>query len=389
MLFPLGDGFEYSFLNNVKQEGYILKVDISKSGSIKKSSDGQVYVRRGAQNLPYTDEKDVKRLERNKGITSFEIETINADIDTITNSLSVYEFMYEVIPHSEPESWLRKQQLIRNNKPVVAGIILYSDEPQSILAKRCGLKVYRYKTSDDEGTRAALDFDPISIDGNAYIQIQNALQKTVNVIQSVRVSTAAGLEYVTYPETALHEIITNAVLHRDYSISDDIHIRIFDNRVEVISPGTLPAHITTENILSERFARNGIIVRLINKFPNPPNKDVGEGLNTAFTAMREMKLKPPLILQEGNYVKVSLKHEKLATPQELILDFLKSNYSINNKIAREICYIGSENQMKRVLQLMVKKNLIELIPGTTRYNAAYRMPQSTNNNLSVLPLFGS
>jgi len=46
----------------------------------------------------------------------------------------------------------------------------------------------------------------------------------------------------------------------------------------------LPAHITPKNILKERFARNGNLVRVINKFPDPPNKDVGEGLNTAFEA---------------------------------------------------------------------------------------------------------
>jgi ATP-dependent DNA helicase RecG len=374
-LFPLGDGFEYSFLSNHKQRGYLLKVDIAKSNSIKKASDGLIYVRRGPQNLPYSNEDDIKRLQRNKGIISFESEVINAEAEIISDSDAIYGFMSEVIPHSEPIVWLKKQQLIRGDKPIVAGVILYADEPQAILAKRSGLKLYRYKTSESEGTRATLDFNPISIDGNAYTQIEEAVKQTVNIIQSVRVSTSAGLEYVTYPETALHEIITNAVLHRDYSISDDIHIRVFDNRVEVVSPGTLPAHITPDNILDERFARNGVIVRLINKFPNPPNKDVGEGLNTAFSAMREMQLKPPVITQEGNYVKVSLRHEKLATPQELILEFLKTHPSISNKVARDICYIGSENQMKRVLQHMVKNDLIELIPGTTRYNAAYRMPQ--------------
>jgi ATP-dependent DNA helicase RecG len=134
--------------------------------------------------------------------------------------------------------------------------------------------------------------------------------------------------------TALHEIITNAVLHRDYSAADDIHIRIFDNRVEAISPGTLPAHITPENILNERFARNGVIVRLINKFPNSPNKDVGEDLNNAFQAMREIQLKPPIVTQIGGYVKVILRHEPLATPEELILEFLQSHEQITNKEGR-------------------------------------------------------
>tara|TARA_R110002073_G_scaffold11648_6_gene52787 strand:- start:4191 stop:4448 length:258 start_codon:yes stop_codon:yes gene_type:complete len=84
--------------------------------------------------------------------------------------------------------------------------------------------------------------------------------------------TEDGLVDVEYPEETLHEIITNAVIHRDYSIPDDVHIRIYDNRVEVENPSVLPGHITVENILGERFSRNGNIVRIINKFPNPSPK---------------------------------------------------------------------------------------------------------------------
>src|SRR5262249_9408175 len=149
---------------------------------------------------------------------------------------------------------------------------------------RSGIKIYRYQTSDEQGTRETLHGDPVSIEGSLYDQVHRAVRTTADTIESVRVNTPNGLESVRYPITALHEVITNAVLHRDYSIADDIHIRVFDNRVEVISPGTLPGHVTPENILEERFARNGILVRLINKFPDPPNKDVGEGLNTAFEA---------------------------------------------------------------------------------------------------------
>jgi ATP-dependent DNA helicase RecG len=114
-------------------------------------------------------------------------------------------------------------------------------------------------------------------------------------------------------------------------------------------------------------------VRLINKFPDPPNKDVGEGLNTAFLAMREMKLKPPVIEQMGRSVRVVLRHEPLATPEEMILGYLQVNDSITNRIGRDLCFIGSENKMKGVLQCLVKKNLIELVPGTTRYTAAYKL----------------
>lgn len=318
-------------------------------------------------------EEALTRLKRNKGIASFEIEPVPVDKSLITNSDPIIKFMLEVVPTAEPEPWLKKQQVIIEEKPTVAGILLFAEEPQAAIPKRCGLKIYRYKTKDDEGSRETLDFDPISIEGCAYDQIKSTVQKATEIIESVRINTPDGLATVSYPSTALHEVITNAVLHRDYSIADDIHIRIFDNRVEVMSPGTLPAHITPENILSERFSRNGTIVRLINKFPNPPNKDVGEGLNTAFNAMREMKLKPPIVSQDGGYVKVILKHESLATPEELILDFLKSHDQIRNKEAREICFIGSENKMKRIIQTMIANGLLELVPGTTRYTAAYRL----------------
>ncbi len=352
--------------------GLILKVEVPKSREIKKASDGKVYVRRGAQNLPIDTQERLDILRRDKGISSFETETVNCDPSTITNSEVIIEFMLDVVPTSEPEPWLRKQQVLIENKPTVAGIVLFADEPQALLPKRCGIKVYRYKSMDDEGTRDTLDFDPISIEGCAYDQIHQAVDKVTEIIESVRIRTAEGLVSVTYPVEAIHEIITNAVLHRDYAIADDIHIKIFDNRVEILSPGNLPGHITPANILDERFARNGVIVRLINKFPNPPNKDVGEGLNTAFQAMRKMKLKDPVIVQEGGYVKVILKHETLASPEEMILKYLEIHDQIVNRQAREICFIGSENKMKTILQRMVKQGLIERVPGTTRYNAAYR-----------------
>lgn len=62
----------------------------------------------------------------------------------------------------------------------------------------------------------------------------------------------------------------------------------------------------------------------------------------------------------------------MATPEELILEYLEENEQITNRIARDLCFIGSENKMKLILQRLVRNDLIELVPGTTRYSAAYR-----------------
>lgn len=371
-LFPLGQDFTYSFLTCPKQTGYLLHIEIHKTTDIKYSSDGKIYLRRGAQSLLQDASEEIERLKLNKGLTSFEIQTVDADVLSITNSTTIIEFLLDVISMAEPEAWLKKQQLIKGGKPTVAGILLFSEEPQAILPKRCSIKIYRYLTKNIAGSRETLAFDPITIEGCLYQQIKDAVSKTIEIIEGLTILGPLGFEKAKYPRETLHEIITNAVIHRDYSIADDIHIRIFENRIEVESPGRLPAHITVTNILSERFARNGAIVRIINKFPDPPNKDVGEGLNTAFEAMRKLRLKDPLIEQKENAVIVLIRHEPFASPEELVMEYLSKNPQINNSKGREISFISSENVMKRVFERLIDQDLIERIPGLKGKAIAYR-----------------
>ena len=286
---PLAGHYAATFMSCPGFSGYVLHVEIPKSRDILKASDGHPYVRKGAQKLRVDTPDALHRLRLDKGIISFEDDVVKIALPGVTNSVAIINFMLSVIPTGDPEAWLCKQQLIVDDRPTVAGVMLFHDEPQSVLPKRTGVKIYRYKTRDDEGTREQLASDPITIEGCAYDLIYEAVGKTKDIVQGIRKLTDKGLEGVLYPDETLHEIITNAVLHRDYSIPSDIHIRIYDNRVEVQSPGTLPGHVTTQNILDEQAARNPRLVRLINKFPNAPNKDVGEGLNTAFAAMKALR----------------------------------------------------------------------------------------------------
>jgi ATP-dependent DNA helicase RecG len=372
-LFPLGADFTYNFLKIQGQIGIVLQISILKTKQIVKASDGIPYIRRGAQSLPIDTDEKLKRLQLDKGISSFESNTLNVPVEFVSDSLVIYEFMIEVIPTTEPIPWLKKQLLISNNLPTVASILLFADNPQAALPKQSGIKIYRYTTKDSEGTRETLAFTPISIEGCAYKQIYDAVAKVTELIQAIKIYTEDGAEgNMQYPNETLHEIITNSVLHRDYSLASDIHIRIFDNRIEIESPGKLPGHVTTGNILKEQFARNGSLVRLINKFPNPPNQDVGEGLNTAFDAMKKLKLKEPLIIELENSVLVSIRHESLASPEEVIMNYLSINETINNRTARGLSNVGSENTMKQIFYSLRDKGLIEQTPGTQGRGTTWR-----------------
>lgn len=369
---PLADFIITSFLECPDEPGLVLKIELLRNGSITKATDGIPYIRKGAQKLPVDTDEGLERLRLDKGIASYEDYKVQAPIATIENSTVVLDFLMGVVPTAEPDPWLRKQLLIVDQNPTVAGAILFAEEPQALLPKRTAIKIYRYKTTDPVPTRDHLVFDPITIEGWAYKLVYAAVAKTQEIVEELKRLGTVGLMEVNYPPETLHEIITNAVLHRDYSIAADIQIRIFDNRIEVESPGRLAGHVTTDNILHTQYARNQRVVRLINKFPNPPNKDVGEGLNTAFDAMRKLRLRDPVITEGPASVIVTIPHQKLASPEDIVMEYLNTHEEIANREARTMCGVGSENSMKRIFKRLESRKLIEQVPDRSRFKAAWR-----------------
>lgn len=368
--FPPGEVFSYSFLRCAEFNGLVLRVEILKNPSVWEDTARSVYLRRGAQNLRLHDREDIRRLEYNKGSISFEDSKLDVGDEFLLGSETLGRFLESVVPTADPPTWVRKQRLVIDGNSIVAGAILFSDEPQVILPK-AAIKLYRYQTSG-QPSREALEGQPETIEGSAYEQIKKAVARVVEIVERIPVMRESGFESIRYPDTAIHEVITNAVIHRDYSVNDDVHIRIFDNRIEIFSPGRLPGHVTIQNILDERYARNQKVVRLLNKFPDPPNKDVGEGLNAAFEAMRELQLKEPEIEEAEAGVLVALRHEKLAKPEQAIAEYLRHHEEINNTTARGITFIGSENAVKRIFQKMVGAGIIERIPDRPQAKTAYR-----------------
>lgn len=363
----------YSTIEAVKHDnetGLLILFSVRRSPGVRTTPGGDAYVRRGAASVLVTGEP-LEELRRSKGVVSYENQGLVYQLDQITNSEKTIEFCLEVIPSTEPVDFLRKQGLITaEDRPTVAATALFHEEPQVHLPKS-GVKVYRYKTSD-QAERKYLDGVPETIEGPLYDQITKTVARTREIIDAIPILTDVGMQAVQYPPETLHEILTNALLHRDYAINDDVHVRVFDNRVEVESPGRLPAHITPQNILDERFARNPVIVRLINRFPNPPNMDVGEGLNTAFRAMEDLRLQSPEISERGDRVIVIIRHANLASPEQGILDYVKQHGQINNSAARTATGIEQERTIRRYFEQLVATG--ELVREGEARGTYYRLP---------------
>lgn len=361
-----------SFLSSDELPGLVLHVIVKKTQAIVKATNGFPYARRNAQSLKIDTVEGIRRLELEKGVTSYEDTTLQIPIDAVCNTVTMIEFALSEVPHSEPEAWLKSQFLVLEELPTVASVLLFADEPQAILPKRCAIKIFRYTTNEDGVDRDRLAFDPLTIEGSICDLVPKAVSQTKDLVEGIKRMGTDGLEDISYPDETLHEIITNAILHRDYSIATDVQIRIYDDRIEVHSPGRLSGHVTIANLLDEQFARNGKLVRMANKFPNAPNKDVGEGLNTAFEAMKKIRLREPEITETENGVIVFIRHQRLASPAQIIMEFLDTHDEITNVIGREITGLRRDVQVKDQFVILRKRKLIEQVPGKKGRASSWR-----------------
>lgn len=130
------------------------------------------------------------------------------------------------------------------------------------------------------------------------------IEKTVLVIKLNlgKPSTIKGLkriEHIKLPEEVSREAITNAVAHRNYSISGaQIRVFMFDDRIEVRSPGKLPNTVTIEK-MKEGYsvARNPFIVKYLQNFRYIDN--IGSGIPMILKKMETLGAPEPLLKEDG------------------------------------------------------------------------------------------
>lgn len=362
------------FLKSPLSPSYVLHIQVDKSQSVHQTSDGTVYERKGAQSLPIKDAERITALGFAKGASSYEdMQVDTADAEDVVDADEIKLFLADYSPKTDPLDLSISKGLIdrKTFKPKACGLLLFSNDPSSVVPKKCSVKIVRYQTKEDDPERDHLAFTE-TVEGPLYPLIKKAVARVTEIMSSISVWTTEGAKSMEYPPETLWEIVVNALIHRDYSVSDDVQIIIFDNRIEVLSPGRLPGFVSRENILDVRYARNPKIVGMLSKYKDAPNKDIGEGLNTAFQKMKEWKMRNPEILEEDNYLRVVIPHASLATPQEAIMEFLQNNDTITNKQARDITGIKSENAVKSEFYKLRDTGKIEMIPELKGNKAAWR-----------------
>ncbi len=116
----------------------------------------------------------------------------------------------------------------------------------------------------------------------------------------------------TYPESACKETMLNAIAHRDYSIQNGIEVYIFNDRMEIKSPGALLSTLSIKNLYQLEGAhesRNPLITRVLRE--NKLMRELGEGMKRIFDLMNESKLEKPILYSNGLWFSVTLNNKTI------------------------------------------------------------------------------
>lgn len=375
--------FELDITNVHEQADKLLVLNIKKSNDVHSLKRGDTFVRKGRQNVKIGS-TEIMRLKYEKGAIKFESEK--------SGVISLENLDHELLTQYKKDTssiGLDDWQFLKDNGVAVggndkyeltkAGLLLFGRNPSVILTSKCGIKISHYYGTKPTFTGMPnFVTRPFTIEGPLMKQIEQAIEYFRGIVKSSppKLSGASFNPTFLIPEWAFQEAITNAVIHRNYFVQDDIQVRFFDDRVEIESPGTYPGHITVENIRTERFARNPLILRTLNRFQTAPNLDIGEGVDRMFKVMKEQNLYEPLFFPptlRPNTVLLLLLNMHKIEYWDTVSKYLDENYRIINKKAREITGVGDVLKMSRLLRGWVEKGLLEKI-GKAKKDSYYRKP---------------
>lgn len=300
---------------NIKlEDGLVMIVTISK-GMDKPyiTNDGAIWVRSGADKRKVTSKEEIRRLFAESDLLHAGETPIN---DSTSNDLDedfFDEFYKEIHGRSSKDEGkpllllLQNMNLAKGDHLNLAGLLLFGKNPQKFKPQFIIQAVYF------EGNEPTSDkyFDSEDIGGrlsNQYSLALSFLKRNLRKVQNGQGRNTTG--ELEIPEIVLEELLVNAVIHRNYFIDAPIRVFMFENRIEIISPGVLPNHMNEENAKSGvSIQRNPVISSFATKAKPPiglPYRGIGTGIQRAYKEFSEIELFND---QDNNQFKVIIKRE--------------------------------------------------------------------------------
>lgn len=302
-----------------------------------------------------------------------------------------------------PHAALRKAKILvpgagGNDVVSLAGLLALGTYPQEHLPQLM-LTFVHYPTEagpdDESGTRF---IDSVAIEGPIPAMVRDAMVVLRRNMSRRSVVVGHGRQDIwEYPETALREAVTNALVHRDYSPASrgaQVQIEMFPDRLVIRNPGGLYGPVTVDNLGEEGISssRNALLLRILEDVPIPGEdrtvcENRGSGIRAMLDSLRRAGMTAPkfddkvssFVVTFPNHSLLSddvlswiggLNESGLTDSQCLALALLRDGVTLDNATYRKAAGLDSRIATTE-LQDLVARELVEQI-GTRRW-ARYRL----------------
>ena len=268
---------------------------------------------------------------------------------------------------------LEKLKLLREGKPTNAAILLFGRSTHKFFTQsetRCA----RFK-----GTKPLEFIDMKVFGGNIIDQREDVVEFVKEHIKlHAKIVGMERIETWEYPIDAIREAITNAICHRDYEISANVQVRIFDDRIEIWGCGHLPEPLTVEDLKQRHISilRNPLVgecffwIKFIEQWGTGTNRIIDSCLNHGFPEPVFEELSGSLVVTLRKGITEELLKEKGLNERQIkAVSYIREKGSITNK-EYLVLFDVSRITATRDLKLLEEEEIVKRI-GTGRRDLKY------------------
>lgn len=275
------------------EEKKVLIVDISE-GIAKpyKDKNGAIWIKQGSDKRRLTDNNEQIRLFQQSGILYLD-EMIVPQTSIDDTDFSKVEQYIKSIQKRETdqdveitEKLLNNLNIVKEGRFTLGGMLFFAKEPQKFRPAFC-VKAISFFGNSIGGTDYRSSQDIIGTIPEIFEETMRFFTSNLHHLQAEQNFNSIGKLEIS--QIALEELLQNALVHRDYSKNSPVRIMIFDNRIEIVSPGSLPNNLTVENIkMGNAVVRNNLLVSYCSKLMI--YRGFGSGITRALEAQPNIEI---------------------------------------------------------------------------------------------------
>lgn len=325
-------------------------------------SDG-TYIRVGSSTRKAKQEH-IEDLVRESQRINFDEENVHASIDVLSTDLLKEFYTSKYTPRR-----LVADKIIASNhankdqdSPTVAGVLMFSQSPDTFIPEAM-IKCTIFKgNSGREILRSEDITGSIEEQANKCIKIIKIWLTTDFYLRGAKL-----VGKLPIPQNALREAILNALFHRKYNIPGAIKVAIYDDRLEIFSPGCFPGLVDINNLGDgTTYLRNPTLVRLAYQFGGLIETR-GRGIRLIFESCKKARVRKPEFHEEGDFVKVVFYFEpdlyQYNNDEDAIMALFDQHTEVTAQQVADYLAVSRNSALRKLNNLLDKKLIQKLGQG--------------------------